>query len=106
VWVPGLRTNLRHFLTGCRKRRLNQAPINFRSFIRLLMMDWSERRNINIAALVTIVIVRCNTLVARCSRQLIGPADLFFLSHGDPNTVISLEAVAYCSYCNTEGWFW
>jgi len=54
------------------------------------MMVWSKRGNINTAALVTIA--QCNTVVARCSRQLIGPANL---SHWDPYAVISLEAVAY-----------
>jgi len=44
------------------------------------MMDWSKRGNINTAALVTIV--QCNTLVARCSRQLIGPADWVFVTLG------------------------
>jgi len=29
-----------------------------------------------------------------------------FLSHSDPYAVISLEAVAYSSYCNTVEWFW
>jgi len=58
------------------------------------MMDWSKRGNINTAALVTIA--QCNTLVVRCSRQLIGPADWVF-SHRDPYAVISLEAVAYSS---------
>jgi len=67
------------------------------------MMVWSKRGNINTAALVTIP--QCNTLVARCSRQLIGPAN-GFLSHWDPDAVISLEAVAYSSYCNTVEWFW
>jgi len=38
--------------------------------------------------------------VARCSGQLIGPAD-WVLSHWDAYAVISLEAVAYSSYCNT-----
>jgi len=56
------------------------------------MMVWSKRGNINTAALVTIA--QCNTLVARCSKQLIGPAD-GVLSHWDPYAVISLEAVAY-----------
>jgi len=41
---------------------------------------WSKRGNINTAALVTIV--QCNTLVARCSRQLIGPADWVFVTLG------------------------
>jgi len=36
--------------------------------------------NINTAALVTIV--QCNTLVAQCSRQLIGPADWGFVTLG------------------------
>jgi len=44
------------------------------------MMVWSKRGNINTAALVTIA--QCNTLVARCSRQLIGPADWVFHSLG------------------------
>jgi len=68
-----------------------------------MMMDWSKRGNINIAALVTIV--QWNILVARCSRQLIGLAD-WFLSHWDPYAVISLEAVAYSSYYNAVEWFW
>jgi len=63
------------------------------------MMDWSKRGNINTAALVTIV--QCNTLVAQCSRQLIGPADWVFGSFQDHYTVISLEAVTYSSYGNT-----
>jgi len=57
------------------------------------MMNWSKRGNINTAALVTIA--QCNTLVARCSRKLIGPADIGFLSHWDLYAVISLQAVAY-----------
>jgi len=28
------------------------------------------------------------------------------LSHWDPYAVISLEAVAYCSYCNMMECFW
>jgi len=36
--------------------------------------------NINTAALVTIA--QCNTLVARCSRQLIVPADWVFVTLG------------------------
>jgi len=59
-----LRIDPLHLLTGCRKRRLNPAPLNFRGLIWLLMMDWSKRENVNKAALVTIV--QCNTLVARC----------------------------------------
>jgi len=43
--------------------------------------------------------------VARCTRQLIGPAD-WFLSQWDPYAMISLEAVAYSSYRNTVEWFW
>jgi len=49
-------------------------------FILILMMVWSKRGNINTAAVVTIV--QCNTLVARCSRQLIGPADSVFVTLG------------------------
>jgi len=52
-----------------------------------------------------ITTAQCNTLVARCSRQLIGPAD-WVLPHRDPYAVISLEAVAFSSYCNTVEWFW
>jgi len=57
--------------------------------ILLVMMVWSKRGNINTAALVTIV--QCNTLVAQCSRQLIGPADWVFVTV-HPHDVISLEA--------------
>jgi len=28
------------------------------------------------------------------------------LTHWDPYAVLSLEAVAYSSYCNTVEWFW
>jgi len=68
------------------------------------MMDWSKRGNINTAALVTIV--QFNVLVvARCSRQLIGPADWVFVILGSLRCDY-LEAVAYSSYCNTVEWFW
>jgi len=73
VWVLGLRIDPLRLLAGCRKRRLNQAPLNLRGLIWLLMTVWSKRGNINTAVVVTIA--QCNTLVARCSRQLIGPAD-------------------------------
>jgi len=79
VWVPGLRIDPLHLLAGCRERRLSQAPLNLRGLIWLLMMVWSKRGNINTAALVTTV--QCNTL-ARCSRQLIGPADWVFVILG------------------------
>jgi len=45
-----------------------------------VMMVWSKRGNINTAALVTIA--QCNTLVARCSRQLVGLADWVFVTLG------------------------
>jgi len=41
---------------------------------------WSKRGNINTDAVVTIA--QCNTLVARCSRQLIGLADWVFVTLG------------------------
>jgi len=43
------------------------------------------------------------TFSVLCSRQLIG---FGFLSHRDSYVVVSLEAVAYSSYCNTVEWFW
>jgi len=33
VWVPGLRIDPLRLLAGCRKRRLNQAPLNFNGLI-------------------------------------------------------------------------
>jgi len=42
VWVPGLRIDPLRLLTGCRKRRLNQAPLNLCGLISLLMMVWSK----------------------------------------------------------------
>jgi len=54
VWVPGLGIDPLRLLAGGRKRRLNQAPLNLRGLICLLMMAWSKRGNINTAALVTI----------------------------------------------------
>jgi len=51
------------------------------------MTVWSKRGNINTAALVTIA--QCNTLVARCSRQLIGPANwVFFVTLGPLRGVV------------------
>jgi len=46
VWVPGLKIDPLRLLAECRKKRLNQAPLNLRGLIWLLMMDWSERGNI------------------------------------------------------------
>jgi len=80
VWVPGLRIDPLRLMAGYHKRRLNHAPLNLRGLIWLLMMVWSKRGNINTAAVDTIA--QCNTLVARCSRQLIGPADWVFVTLG------------------------
>jgi len=69
-----------HFGIMWHKFVISEFSTNLRSLIWLLMMDWSKRGNINIAALVTVV--QCNILVARCSRQLIGPADWVFVTLG------------------------
>jgi len=47
VRVPGLRIDPLRLLAKCRKRWLNQVPLNLRGLIWLLMMDWSERGNIH-----------------------------------------------------------
>jgi len=93
MWVPRLRIDPLRLLAGCRKSRLKQAPLNLRGIIWLVMMVWTKRGNINININAT-TIAQCNTLVVRCFRQLIGPAN-WVLSHWDPYAVISLEAVAY-----------
>jgi len=46
VWVLGLRIDPLRLLAGCCKRWLNQAPLNLRGLIWLLMMDWSKGGNI------------------------------------------------------------
>jgi len=51
------------------------------------------------ASLVTIV--QLHDVPVSLQVQQIG-----FLSHRDSYAVISLEAVAYRSYCNTVEWFW
>jgi len=68
------------------------------SEVQIQLLSDTIRGNINTSALVTLVVL--------CSRQLIGPADWVFLSHCDPYAVISLETVAYSSYCNMVEWFW
>jgi len=58
----------------------SDAAVTPLEIIWLLMTVWSKRGNINTAALVTIA--QCNTLIARYSRQLIGPADSVFVTLG------------------------
>jgi len=58
-------------------------------------MVCSKERKYNTAALVTILL--CNTLVAQCSRQLIGPADCAFVT-------LHLHNVA--TYTGKKLWFW
>jgi len=78
--TESLRT-LKTFASVIKMFVLIEWPLNLRGLIWLLMMVWSKRGNINTAvALVTIA--QCNTLVARCSRQLIGPADGVFVTLG------------------------
>jgi len=80
VWVSGPRIDPLRLLAQCHRSQLTQASLNLCSLIWLLMMVWSKRGNINTAALVTIA--HCNTLVARCSRQRIGPANWVFVKLG------------------------
>jgi len=70
-------------LRGGEKRRKNFLNNYFRSRVMALQGQRLVARPdlcINAAALVTIA--QCNTLVARCSRQLIGPADWVFVTLG------------------------
>jgi len=90
LWVR-LRIDPLCFLAGCRKRRLNQAPLNLHGLIWLMMMIWRKRENINTAALV--IILLCNT------RQLIGPADCHI---GTLSCARRLPTV----YCIIVEWFW
>jgi len=90
VWVPRVKIDHLHLLAGRRKRRLNQAPLNLRGLILLVMMVWRKRRT-----LTQLLYLQCNTLVVRCSMQVIGPADWVFVTLGPLYAVISLEAVAY-----------
>jgi len=65
--------------------------------------DLESRGNISRTAFVTVVFMY-QLVVAQFLRQLTGPADSV-LSRWAPYTVISLEAVACSSYCNTVEWF-
>jgi len=42
VWVAGVRIDPLHFLAGCRKRRLNQAPLNLHAWPHLINGDGLE----------------------------------------------------------------
>jgi len=74
VGVPGLGRDQLHLLAGCHKKWLNQAPLNLRGLIWLLMMVQSCSSYYST--------VQRTTLVAWCSRLLIGPADCIFVTLG------------------------
>jgi len=42
LWDPGLRIDPLRLLAGCRKRQLNQAPLNLRGLTRLVMTVWGK----------------------------------------------------------------
>jgi len=67
-------------MTPCTRQATYTAHADHPSTSAASSEVWSKRGNINTAALITIA--QCNTLVARCSRQIIGPADWVFVTLG------------------------
>jgi len=83
-------------------------------FCFLMMTRYYEYYNINVS--ICIFDGQCHSFLTLCNKRpkwfgkgcirCTSPSQIGFLSLWDPYAVISLQAVAYSSYCNMVEWFW